>query len=215
MRILGKTPDQFIPIYLEECKPEISLSETTVYTISNILQTFVLLGSAEGNKKISIKQLASKAGYSRTTIYTYFEDVIDIQKSIEEMIFLHTRKNAVMYYHSLLDELSPEEDREIIETVNNFKPFIFAVRNIDPSFSMRYQDYILKSFYNVAHGGGIRREIRPLLTTAVASSLATIILDNAESQDDSAVPYGLSAAKIIIKSVFDYGQRLKKEDAPH
>ena len=211
MRILGKTPDQFIPIYLQECRPEISLSETTIYTISNILQTFVMLGTGKTDKKITIKQLASKAGYSRTTVYTYFEDVNDIQKCIEEMLFLHTQKNAALYYQCLLDRLSEAEDQEVIETVSSFRPYIYAIHNIDPAFAERYQNYILKSFYNVAQGGGIRKEIRPLLTTAVASSLATIILEEPSSPGDQSTAYGLNAAKIIMKSVFEYGQRLKKE----
>lgn len=211
MKILGKNPDQFLPIYLEECRPDISLSETTVYTISNILQTFVILAAGESPKKITIKQLASKAGYSRTTVYTYFEDINDIQKNIEEMIYLHTRKNAALYWECLLNQLSSQEDSEIIETVSSFQPYIFAIQNIDPTFSARYEKYILNSFYNVARGGGIRKEIRPLLSAAIASSLATIILEKRESSEDPSIGYGLNAAKIIIKSVFDYGQKLKEE----
>lgn len=211
MQILGKTPYDFIPIYLEECRTDISLSETTIYTISNILQTFVLLANHAADRKISIKQLASKAGYSRTTIYTYFEDINDIQKCIEEMIHLHTRKNAKMYYQSLLDRLSEEEDLEIITTVANFKPFINAILHIDPSFSARYQENLLNSFYYVAQGGGIPKEIRPLLSYAVSSSLTTIILDNQNPlTESSTIGNGLTAAKIIIKSVFDYGQKLKE-----
>lgn len=53
-------------------------------TRENLMEAFCLLNCEMPVDKITVSQLARKAGYDRTTFYQYFLDLEDLQKAVEE-----------------------------------------------------------------------------------------------------------------------------------
>ncbi len=84
-----------------------------------LMDTFCLLNSERPVSKITVSQLAQKAGYDRTTFYQYFLDMEDIQCAVEE--------EFTDYIKSLRSEAALEDDSFIQTLVSAYeeKPLYF------------------------------------------------------------------------------------------
>lgn len=58
--------------------------EITDATRNNFIQAFCELYETKPIEKITVKEVAERAGYSRTTFYNYFKDVYDLLQYIED-----------------------------------------------------------------------------------------------------------------------------------
>jgi AcrR family transcriptional regulator len=68
---------------VEEMKKQ---SEVTALTRQNLIDAFWSLYCEKRIEKITVKEIAQKAGYNRGTFYEYFTDVYDVLEQIEESL---------------------------------------------------------------------------------------------------------------------------------
>ncbi len=69
--------------------------EITAQTKQNLLDAFWELYCKEKIEKISIREIADKAGYNRSTFYEYFTDVYDVLDQIENSVLPNLKSDAV------------------------------------------------------------------------------------------------------------------------
>lgn len=88
-----------------------NLSLTAKQTRENIMSAFWELYTNDRIEKITVTKICERAGYNRSTFYTYFKDVYDVLEQIEEQIitpesfeksvatYLFTDNKALAYQH--------------------------------------------------------------------------------------------------------------------
>jgi AcrR family transcriptional regulator len=67
--------------------------EIAAQTRQNLMDAFWNLYSKEGIDKVSVREIASKAGYNRSTFYEYFTDVYDVLEQIEASLLPDIEKH--------------------------------------------------------------------------------------------------------------------------
>lgn len=60
--------------------------ETSLQTKNNLIDAFWELYCEKRIEKITVREIATKAGYNRSTFYEYFADVYDVLDQIEESL---------------------------------------------------------------------------------------------------------------------------------
>ena len=67
--------------------------EVTEATRTAIIGAFCLLSKEKPFGKITVQEIASKAGYNRCTFYQYFEDIYDLLDYIENIVLSRIKEN--------------------------------------------------------------------------------------------------------------------------
>ncbi len=71
------------------------LSETAELTRERLIEAFWSLYSQKSLEHISVKEIAAKAGYHRTTFYEYFFDVNDLYNQQEDELLTYIKDNGL------------------------------------------------------------------------------------------------------------------------
>ena len=123
-------------------------TEITVQTRQNLIDAFWQLYCIKRIEKITVKDIATKAGYNRSTFYEYFTDVYDILEQIEKSVL-----PDLSGHHTF----SPEID--VMQHFNQFaniymersKYYVVLLgENGDPAFQGKIKNIltpVLKQFY--------------------------------------------------------------------
>ncbi len=201
MRIKGSSVQRFFPIFLKYWSPSVTFSETSTTTMFNIMATYAALGSQPDRQKISVTDIVKKSGYSRTTFYSYFSDVEEIISMMEEMISYHTYINADVYLNSLMGNLGEEEEDEIIRTLDDFGPYIYALMEHSPGYQTRYTATFHKAFEKAISQTAVSDDIRITLVDATCAAMVYMISQKLYQKGPASFKIPLEAAKIIIQSI--------------
>lgn len=114
----------------------------TAQTKQNFIDTFWDIIRKEGMPGISASKIAKKAGYNRSTFYTYFTDVYDLINQAEQMI-LDTIKEEI-YGISAYDFFlnSDEMTDRIVNALLKYgdKFFLLLGNGGDPQFMKKIQE---------------------------------------------------------------------------
>lgn len=140
-------------------------TEITVQTKQNFMEAFWDLYCEKRIEKITVKEIANKAGYNRGTFYEYFIDVYNVLDEIENSlipsldefppistptgtigmpldVFLSVWEQNAKYYSILLgDKGNPAFARKL---KNSIKPTIMKVFEDKPDIDLKEIDYILE-----------------------------------------------------------------------
>jgi AcrR family transcriptional regulator len=139
--------------------------ELTAQTKQNIIDAFWSLYCEKRIEKITVKDIANKAGYNRGTFYEYFKDVYDVLEDIENSLiptlnelppvliptgtlgmplaaFFELYKQNNKYYSVLLGE---KGDPAFASKLKNLiKPMIMQVFVDKPNVNKKELDFILE-----------------------------------------------------------------------
>jgi AcrR family transcriptional regulator len=116
--------------------------ELTAQTKENLMEAFWGIYCGTRIEKVTIKDIAAKAGYNRSTFYEYFTDVYDVLEQIENAVLpshegLMQHDPAAMTNSSLpIDELT-----QIYEKNKKYYVVLFG-ENGDPSFQNKFKNYM-------------------------------------------------------------------------
>lgn len=70
-------------------------SELTAFTRKAFVAAFCVLYKDKPIEKITIQEIADKAGYNRSTFYQYFKDSYDLLAYLEDMLISQIRDNII------------------------------------------------------------------------------------------------------------------------
>ena len=118
--------------------------EITAQTRKNLMDAFWDLYSKNGIGKVSVREIANKAGYNRSTFYEYFTDVYDVLEQIEASVLPDLKKHQDIMsnpgIHSPLGHITEVYSR-------NKKYYVVLLgKNGDPA----YQEKIKNAFKTLA-----------------------------------------------------------------
>lgn len=123
--------------------------EITEATRNTFIEAFCELYKVKPIEKITVKELVSKAGYSRATFYNYFNDVYELLEYVEND-----------FITSLLKEITYN-----IENSLNPNEFVYTFVNLIRS-KERYINVFMNSSNNTSLMARLRTEAVPLLLSA-------------------------------------------------
>ena len=139
--------------------------EITAKTKQNIIDAFWSLYCDNRIEKITVKDIANKAGYNRGTFYEYYKDVYDVLEDIENSLiptlnelppvsiptgnlgmpmdaFFQVYKQNSKYYSVLLGENGDPAFASKLK--NSIKPTIMQIFASKPNVDQKELDYILE-----------------------------------------------------------------------
>lgn len=207
MKIKGRTILQFLPLFLRVQNPNKHISNTNITTTYNILTSYVQLILQKKQGKISVKDLISRAGYSRTTFYSYFTDVQDVHNTLAEIISYHMFINSDVYFLCFLGKVTPAEEKEILMTIQEFSPYIHALNIHSPTeYTARYIKDFNDAFSKTVYVKEIPEATRPYLLNALCAAMVALITDTFDDTDNNislSLQKAMNCAKLLIQSFID------------
>jgi len=163
--------------------------EVTAQTKQNLIDAFWSLYSEKKIEKITVKEIAQRAGYNRGTFYEYFIDVYDVLDQIEQ---------------------------SLIPTLDELPPLNMMDHNMDMPFDMflklyeqnsKYYSVLLGDNGDPAFASKIKSTIKPLIMKAISEKV-----DRNDIELDFILEYILSAMIGILSYWFRMNKVLPAED---
>ena len=163
--------------------------EVTAQTKQNLIDAFWSLYCEKRIEKITVKEIAQKAGYNRGTFYEYFTDVYEVLDQIEQ---------------------------SLIPTLGELPPTTKPDHNMNMAFDMFLKQYEQNSkYYSVLLGDNgdpafaskIKYSIKPLIMHAVSGKV-----DRNDIELDFILEYILSATIGILSYWFRTNKALAAEE---
>ena len=163
--------------------------EITEQTKQNLIDAFWSLYCEKRIEKITVKEIAQKAGYNRGTFYEYFTDVYDVLDQIEQSLV------------PTLDELppttKPDNSRDI--------PVDMFLKLYEQNG--KYYSVLLGDNGDPAFASRIKSSIKPLIMRAISEKV-----DRSDIELDFILEYNLSAMIGILSYWFKMNRVLPAED---
>ena len=163
--------------------------EVTAQTKQNLIDAFWSLYCEKRIEKITVKEIAQKAGYNRGTFYEYFTDVYDVLDQIEQSLV------------PTLDELppttKPDNSRDI--------PVDMFLKLYEQNG--KYYSVLLGDNGDPAFASRIKSSIKPLIMRAISEKV-----DRSDIELDFILEYNLSAMIGILSYWFKMNRVLPAED---
>lgn len=163
--------------------------EVTAQTRQNLIDAFWSLYCEKRIEKISVKEIAQRAGYNRGTFYEYFIDVYDVLDQIENSLV------------PTLDELPPTA--KVDHTID--MPFDLFLKLYEQNG--KYYSVLLGDNGNPAFASKMKNSIKPLIMQAISDKV-----DKNSIELDFILEYILSAMIGIVSYWFRMNKVLPAED---
>lgn len=163
--------------------------EVTAQTKQNLIDAFWLLYCEKRIEKITVKEIAQKAGYNRGTFYEYFTDVYEVLNQIEQSLI------------PTLEELPPTTKPE---------------QNMNMAFDMFLKQYEQNSkYYSVLLGDNgdpafaskVKNSIKPLIMKELSG-----VVNKSDIELDFILEYILSAMIGVLSYWFRMNKILPAEE---
>jgi len=163
--------------------------QVTAQTKQNLIDAFWSLYCEKRIEKITVKEIAQRAGYNRGTFYVYFTDVYDVLSQIEQ---------------------------SLIPTLKELPPTTKLEHNMDMPFDMFLKLYEQNSkYYSILFGDNgdpafvskIKNSIKPLIMQVISKKV-----DRNDIELDFISEYILSAMIGILSYWFRMNKVLPAED---
>ena len=127
--------------------------QRTKQTRQDLIDAFWSLYCRKSIEKISVKEVAAKAGYNRGTFYEYFTDVYDLLEQLELSLL-----------PSSPEELPPRSEAGVKGTGQPLDLFIKMYER-----NQKYFVVLLGDHGDPAFRGRIKRHVRPMLLSVLAA----------------------------------------------
>ncbi len=163
--------------------------EVTAQTKQNLVDAFWSLYCEKRIEKITVKEIAQRAGYNRGTFYEYFTDVYDVLNQIEQSLM------------PSLDELPPTTKPDHTTDM----PFDIFLKLYEQNGN--YYSVLLGDHGDPAFASKIKNSIKPLLIQAISGKV-----DRNDIELDFILEYILSAMIGMVSYWFKMNKVLPPED---
>jgi AcrR family transcriptional regulator len=146
----------------------------------SIYKAFFELYRQKNIDKISVKEICFKAGVSRVTFYTYFEDIHSLLREIEEKIIADSDEIFKTWQYIDLTHIDNNKPLSILVDYytymhNNLDIFwVIYNRYSDPKFFDRYYRNARKWFINAVKLSGLTVFTPEILTAICIDGFASI-----------------------------------------
>ena len=175
MKITGRSFYQFLPVFINEYRPEIKLTLVNISTIMDLYEAYSIISLAKAPKdKITEEAVIRQSGFSEAVFHTYFHDIDDMENSLKQMVLIHTEKNITVFRSCFRGQLTLLEVIEIIDMTRSFAPFVNALFRNEPDFEREYKDRFVEMLSVFSQDDRISPEIRDFLNEAITSSYISL-----------------------------------------
>ncbi len=175
MTITGRSFYQFLPIFINEYRPEIKLTLVNISTIMDLYEAYSIISLAKApTDEISLEAVIHQSGLSDAVFHTYFKDIDDMENSLKQMVLIHTEKNIAVFRSCFRGQLTLLEVIEIIDMTRSFAPFVNALFRNEPDFEREYKDRFVEMLSVFSHDDRLSPEIRDFLNEAITSSYISL-----------------------------------------
>ncbi|HBE78961.1 MAG TPA: TetR/AcrR family transcriptional regulator [Firmicutes bacterium] len=139
--------------------------EITAQTRKNLMDAFWDLYSQEGIGKTSVREIALKAGYNRSTFYEYFTDVYDVLEQIEASLLPDIKKHQAIIQDIIMETGAHLPLKHLTEVYSKNKKYFVVLlgKNGDPAFQEKIKN-VYKAF--------LRALLRPQLQSLAADDFS-------------------------------------------
>ena len=191
MNPLACSLDELVKYYKEAKDPYVKISQSLACTITDIIDAFIDLLSNErlSVDKITVKMLASRAGYSRTTFDEHFCDVYDVQHTLEEMLLYHFDLNAETYSLLFNNKLPTEAVNAVSHMLNHYGRYVKLLLARDQSFAGDYKEKFISTIARSMPANGSEGVRRLLAGRVCAAAMIEGYMFWLEHQDE--LPYAV------------------------
>ncbi|MBU3113668.1 TetR/AcrR family transcriptional regulator [Clostridium lacusfryxellense] len=163
--------------------------EVTAQTKQNLIDAFWSLYFEKRIAKITVKEIAQRAGYNRGTFYEYFTDIYDVLDQIEQSLVPN------------LDELPPTAKLD-----NNMDmPLNMFIKLYEQNY--KYYSVLFGDNGDPAFASKIKSSIKPLIMKTISGKV-----DRSDIELDFILEYILSAMIGILSYWFRVNKILPAED---
>ena len=163
--------------------------EVTAQTKQNLIDAFWSLYCEKRIEKITVKEIAQKAGYNRGTFYEYFTDVYEVLDQIEQSLV------------PTLDELPPTT--KLNHNIN--MPFDMFLNQYEQN--SKYYSVLLGDNGDPAFASKVKSSIKPLIMKEISGKV-----NRNDIELDFILEYILSAMIGILSYWFRMNKVLPAED---
>lgn len=160
MELYASTMEELVKYYWRKQHPQENISLNLASTIASIIDALMALLEREGAHidRMTVKDVAAKAGYSRTTFYVHFCDVYDVLRALEEMLLHHMEMNSKIYYLLFLNTLPDNDVRAVYDMLHHYGKYVrFLLK--DPNFSQRYKQKFISVITQDSENSGDLRKV--------------------------------------------------------
>lgn len=141
-RLTAATMEDLIRLYYTKGE-RIRISETGVNTCTSIIQAGFEILSRKSIDNITVGEISSRAGYTRSTFYEYFKDKYDVVETAGKMLIFHIKINRSLYSRMFLNEVDAETMEHLKQVLlYSSKYYIQCLNNI-PSFRDDFRNSFL------------------------------------------------------------------------
>ena len=155
MKIHACSIEELVKSYWDSVNTGEKISANQAKTIVSIIEAFMVLMNRKGASidKINVKDLAMKAGYSRTTFYVHFYDLYDVKHKLCEMMLHHMSINAEVYYQLFWDALPDDVVKDVYEMLDYYGKYILLLLR-DFEFTQKYKEKFISLIVRGAEQDG-------------------------------------------------------------
>lgn len=123
-------------------------SQITTQTKQNLMDAFWSLYCEQRIEKITVKDIASKAGYNRGTFYEYFSDVYAVLEEIENQLIPKLDELPPVSFQSQTFGMPLDAFLELYKKNNQYYSVLLG-DNGDPAFASKLKNAIKPNLINM------------------------------------------------------------------
>lgn len=168
--------------------------ETTKLTRQNIKDAFWALYIEKKIDKITVKDITTKAGYNRSTFYTYFKDVYDVLEQIEADIMPDERHLPPIEIDS--------SDMSTINSPNMVAEFIDMYER-----NSQYYSVLLSEKGDPAFAVKMKKLFKAMMVNSIKEQMDISMIEL-----DYALEFIVGATISVIQHWFDQDKNISLED---
>jgi AcrR family transcriptional regulator len=158
--------------YKKKMNPGDKVTVNQCATMCKLIDSFVELLDRKDMTvdKMPVRDVAVRAGFSRTTFYVHFRDVYDVMQTLEEMCLYHTDLNAKVYCLLFQNKLCDRDTARIYKMLDHYGKYIRVLLEKDPTFMPRYKEKFISV---MTHGKDVRRsgDIEQIYHSVICASV--------------------------------------------
>lgn len=148
--------------------------ERTEATKAAFVEAFMTLSENKPIEKITIQELANRAGYNRTTFYEYFKDINQLLSYIENEMILFIKRFIVQR----IGMIPPEEMfialfTDMYSKRHKYIKLLFGTKNYN-QFSHKLKEILIPAFANQLHLSAKEKRIEYILDFYLSGIISMI-----------------------------------------
>ena len=175
LKIIGRTFYQFLPIFIDEFRPEIKISLVNISTIMDLYEAYSIVSlNQDRQDRVTEEEVIRQSGLSETVFHSYFRDLDDMEDSLKQMVLSHSEKNIEVFRSCFRGQLSLLEVIEIIDMTRSFAPFVNSLFRNVPDSEREYRDRFIEMLSVFSQDDRLPPDIRAFLYQAITTSYISL-----------------------------------------